>query len=120
MHRPAKMAEALKEAIAEVVGFELNDPRLESVIVTDVVVADDLRDAKVFILAEGSEKEINAILAGLRRAEGFVRRQIALELELRHVPHLHFVRDTAEENAARVGAILQELSNSSEIETKEE
>ncbi|MBX3288610.1 MAG: 30S ribosome-binding factor RbfA [Acidobacteria bacterium] len=120
MHRPAKMAETLKEAIAEVVGFELNDPRLESVIVTDVVVADDLRDAKVFILAEGSEKEINAILAGLGRAEGFVRRQIALDLELRHVPHLHFVRDTAEENAARVGTILQELSGSSEIETKEE
>lgn len=120
MHRSAKMSEALKEEIAEVVGFELTDPRLESVTVTDVVVADDLRDAKVFILAEGSEKEINEVLAGLKRAEGYVRSQIALDLELRHVPHLHFVRDTAEENAAKVGAILQELSDSSDFETREE
>ena len=48
MRRPEKMAEALKEEIAEVVGFELEDPRVEAVTVTDVKVSDDLRDAKVY------------------------------------------------------------------------
>ncbi|MBK6723709.1 MAG: ribosome-binding factor A [Acidobacteria bacterium] len=48
MRRPERLAERLKVQIAEVVGFELTDPRLESVVVTDVTVSDDLRDAKVF------------------------------------------------------------------------
>jgi len=43
--RPERLAETLREEISEVVGFELDDPRLVSVTVTDVVVADDLRDA---------------------------------------------------------------------------
>ena len=43
--RPERLAETLRAEIGEVVGFELDDPRLEAVTVTDVVVADDLRDA---------------------------------------------------------------------------
>ena len=50
--------------IAEVVGFELTDPRLESVVVTDVTVSDDLRDAKVFCFIQGSEDDELCSLAG--------------------------------------------------------
>jgi ribosome-binding factor A len=109
MRRPERLAEALKEEIAEVVGFELKDPRVETVTVTDVEVSDDLRDAKVFVLIDGSEDEINAALKTLRKASVFVRQQVTMDLSLRHAPHLHFVRDTAEENAARIGTILQRL-----------
>ena len=45
----------LKEEIAEVVGFELDDPRVQSVTVTDVEVSENLRDAKVYVLIDGSE-----------------------------------------------------------------
>ncbi len=53
MKRPERLAEALKEEIAEVVGFELEDPRVESVTVTDVKVTEDLRDAKVYVAGRG-------------------------------------------------------------------
>lgn len=109
MRRPERFAEALKEEIAEVVGFELDDPRLNSATVTDVVVASDLSDAKVYVLVRGTEDEIEKALKTLGRASAFVRQQVALNLELRHVPHLHFIRDAAEENAARVGEILEGL-----------
>ena len=115
MRRPERFAEALKEEIAEVVGFELDDPRLEMVTVTDVVVAADLRDAKVYVLVRGSEDEINSALKALHKAEGFVRQQVALNLDLRHAPHVHFVRDTAEENASRVSEILDDLTAKGEI-----
>ena len=62
MRRPERLGEALKIEISEVVGFELDDPRLEMITVTDVVVADDLRDAKVFVLVRGSEEEIENAL----------------------------------------------------------
>jgi len=50
MRRPERLGEVLKVEISEVVGFELDDPRLEMVTVTDVEVSGDLRDAKVYVL----------------------------------------------------------------------
>ena len=120
MRRPERLAESLREEITEVVGFELEDPRVEAVTVTDVRVSDDLRDAKVYVLVDGGEVEINAALKALQRAASFVRGQVAMNLSLRHVPHLHFVRDTAEENATRVGEILQDLTNKGEFQERTE
>lgn len=115
MRRPERLAEALREEIAEVVGFELDDPRVQTATVTDVHVADDLRDAKVYVIVEGSEGEIKKALMSLQRAAGFVRQQVALNLDLRYAPHLHFVRDTAEENASRVSTILDDLGSKGKI-----
>ncbi|MGB7203729.1 MAG: 30S ribosome-binding factor RbfA [Pyrinomonadaceae bacterium] len=115
MRRPQHLAESLKVEIAEIVGFELDDPRLETVTVTDVEVASDNRDAKVYVLIRGSEDEIEAALKALQHAATFVRQQVALSLSRHHAPHLHFVRDTAEENASRVGEILEELTLKGEI-----
>src|SRR5437867_1162143 len=116
MRRPERLAESLKEEIAEVVGFELDDPRLETVTVTDVEVAPDLRDAKVYVLVVGDESEVEAALKTLRHAATFVRQQVAMNLDMRFAPHIHFVRDTAEENAGRVGEILQTLDIKAESE----
>ncbi len=119
MRRPERLGEALKAEIAEVVGFDMDDPRLGSITVTDVSVAQDLRDAKVYVLVTGEEKEVDQALKALRNAATFVRQQVAMNLSLRHAPLLHFVRDTAEENAARVGAIIQDLTNRGEFREKD-
>ena len=119
MRRPERLAEALREEIAEVVGFELDDPRIVMVTVTDVKVSEDLRDAKVYVLVDGSEDEIKAALKALHHASSFVRQQVAMNLSMRFAPHMHFVRDTAEENAARVSSILTDLTSKGEIREKE-
>ena len=116
MRRPERLAETLKEEIAEVVGYELDDPALQNATVTEVEVSPDLRDAKVYVLINGEELEIRKTLKNLQHAAGFVRQQVALNLDLRFTPHIHFARDTAEENAARVGQLLNELSDRGEIE----
>ena len=118
--RSLKLAEALKDEISEVVGFELDDPRLERVTVTDVTVTEDLRDAKVFVLVQGDEKEVAEAMKALQNAMVFVRQQVAMNLSLRHVPHLHFARDTAEENAARVNQLLSGITIDGELTEKEE
>src|SRR4051794_5797075 len=115
MRRPERLGEALKVEISEVVGFELDDPRLEAVTVTDVEVAPDMRDAKVFVLIRGTEDEIDEALKTLRHASTFVRQQVALNLDMRFAPHVHFVRDTAEENASRVSEILDDLAAKGEL-----
>ncbi len=120
MRRPERLAEALREEIAEVVGFELDDPRIVMVTVTDVKVSEDLRDAKVYVLVDGSEEEIKAALKALHHASSFVRQQVAMNLSMRFAPHMHFVRDTAEENASRVSSILTDLTIKGEIREKED
>jgi ribosome-binding factor A len=120
MRRPERLAETLREEIAEVVGFELDDPRVEMATVTDVNVSDDLRDAKVFVLVNGTEDEIKSALKALQNAALFVRQQVAMNLSMRFAPHLHFVRDTAEENASRVTSLLSDLTIQGEINEKED
>ena len=119
MKRPERLAEALREEITEVVGYELEDPRVQTVTVTEVKVTDDLRDAKVYVVVEGSEEEVRKALAALQHAAVYIRQQVTMNLSLRHAPHLHFARDTAEENAARVGQILEGLAAKGEFEDRE-
>ncbi len=111
MRRPEKMAEVLREEIAEIVGFELVDPRLQMVTVTEVRVSDNLRDATVYAVVEGSEKEKVEAFGVLQKASGYVRQQVAHSLNLRHAPVLHFIRDTVEENAVRIDELIEEVSH---------
>lgn len=109
MRRPERFAETLREEIMEIVGYELEDPRILSATVTEVRLSDNMRDAKVFILVEGEENEIRETMKALHHAEKFVRQQVALNLNLRHAPQIHFVRDTVEEQAQRIDRILEEI-----------
>ncbi|MDQ2745686.1 MAG: 30S ribosome-binding factor RbfA [Acidobacteriota bacterium] len=120
MRRPERLAETLREQITEIVGYELDDPRLISVTVTEVRVAESLRDAKVYVVVGGTEEQIREGLKALQHAATFVRQQVALSLELRHAPILNFVRDTVEENAARVSELLGEIDLTEAVEEESE
>jgi ribosome-binding factor A len=113
MRRPERMAEALREEITEIVGYELEDPRVQAATVTDVRLSENGRDAKVFVLVEGDEKEIREAMQALHHAEKFVRRQVALNMNLHHAPQIHFIRDTVEERAGRIDRILEEIKEAS-------
>ncbi len=109
MRRPERLAEVLRAEVTEIVGYEMDDPRLLGVTVTDVRVSENLREAKVYVVVEGSENEIKEALKALQNAATFVRQQVALSLDLRRAPLINFVRDTVEENAARVQQLLEEI-----------
>jgi ribosome-binding factor A len=114
MRRPERVADMLREEIMQIVGYELEDPRVQAVTVTDVRLSDDLRDASVYVLVEGNEEEITSALAALRHAAPYVRKQVGFALQLRHTPEIHFIRDTVEERGSRVDKLLQGLELESE------
>jgi ribosome-binding factor A len=116
MRRPERVADMLREEIMQIVGYELEDPRVQAVTVTDVRLSDNLRDASVYVLVEGSEDEIIAALVALRHAAPYVRKQVGFALQLRHTPEIHFIRDTVEERGARVDKLLQGIER--ELENK--
>jgi ribosome-binding factor A len=111
MRRPERIADMLREEIMQIVGYELEDPRVQAATVTDVRLSENLRDASVFVLVEGTEDEILAALAALRHAAPYVRKQVGFALNLRHTPEIHFIRDTVEERAARTDRLLEVLGH---------
>ncbi len=90
-------------------GFEMADPRVERVTVTDVRVTENLRDASVYVMAEGTEAEKAEAMKALQKAAPYVRRQLGIALNLKYTPELHFVRDTVEEAATRVEELLSSI-----------
>ena len=99
----------IREEVSQIVGYELDDPRVETVVVTDVRVSENLRDASVYVTAGGTEAEKTAAMKALQHAAPYIRRQLSILLNLKYTPELHFVRDTVEESAARVDELLSEI-----------
>ena len=110
MRRAERVADIIREEISQIVGYELEDPRLTMVTVTDVRLSDNRRDAQVYVTVAGDEEEHRLALAALRHAAPYVRKQLSLSLNLPRTPEIHFVRDTVEEHGERVDQLLQELA----------
>ncbi len=106
-HRARRVAEAVREELAEIIGFEMADPRLLLVDVTAVSVTPDSRHALVKVSLAGGEAERQAALAALRNAERYLRQELAGRLNLRKIPELHFERDTCPDAATRVEILLK-------------
>ena len=119
MRRAERTADTLKEEIAQIVGYELEDPRLTMVTVTDVRLSSDKRSARVYVTIAGDENEHKAALAALKHAAPYVRKQLGLSLNLPRTPEIHFVRDRVEEEGERVDQLLQEIEREWESQGKE-
>src|ERR1035441_10233658 len=93
VRRILRVSEAVKEELYEIIGFEMEDPRLLEVEVTDVQVSPDSRHAAVKVGLRGVERRRNQALAALEHASGYLRQELASRLQLRHIPELHFEQD---------------------------
>lgn len=119
MRRPERVADILREEISQIVGYELEDPRLTMVTVTDVRLSENLRDARVYVTVLGDEEEHRKALDALRHAAPYVRKQLGLSLNLPRTPEIHFVRDRVEEKGERVDELLREIGKDWEGKEKE-
>jgi ribosome-binding factor A len=111
-HRTLRVSEAVREELAEIIGFELEDPRLLAVDVTEVQVSPDSRHASVKVAVRGTPREQAQALAALEHAEGFLRRQLASRLQLRRVPELQFDLDKNPDVEGRIDLLLKRAKKS--------
>src|SRR5260370_31724249 len=97
MRRPERVADIIREEISQIVGYELEDPRLTMVTVTDVRLSENRRDAQVFVTVAGDEEEHRLALAPPPPPPPHAPQHPTLSLNLPRTPEIHFVRDTVEE-----------------------
>lgn len=105
--RIERVSALLQEELGGIIGTGLSDPRLHRLItVTGVRVSADLEHATIAVSILGEDVERGAALRALETAKGYIRKQLAPRLQLRHVPDLHFTLDTTAEEASRVLAAM--------------
>ncbi len=100
----------VQRVLAEIIRGEIKDPRISPLTsVVAVEVAPDLKNCKAWISVLGGEEEREATLAGLRSAEGFIRRQIAQRINLRNTPEITFVMDQSIEYGVNMSHKIDEI-----------
>ncbi len=108
--RIERVNQLIKEELASLLHREIRDPRLSAMIsITDVETSPDLGNATVRVSILGSEEEVRQAMVALRRASGYLRREMAGRLRLRKTPELTFKLDTSIEKGARVLELLREI-----------
>lgn len=94
-HRSERVSEAIREELSELIAYEMQDPRVQGVDVTEVLLSPDLRHAHVRLHLEGDSQAQSECLEAISGARRYLRRQLAARIRLHRMPELHFEPDYA-------------------------
>jgi ribosome-binding factor A len=106
--RPRRVAEQIQRELAELIQLEVKDPRVGMVTLTDVEVTPDYSHAKIYFTLLNQGHPLDETLAGLNRAAGYLRSQLAHRMRLRVMPQLHFVFDSSVERGVQLSHLIEE------------
>lgn len=103
-----RIASMLEKEISYILMTEVKDPDIKFVTVTNVKLASDLGYAKVYLTVLDQNKK-DETLRSLKAARGFIRRELANRVEIRHIPELDFVYDESIEYGKKIEDIIEEI-----------
>ena len=105
--RARKLADRIREIVAEALEKRVKDPRLGFVTVTDTKVTGDLQHATIFYTVFGDAEDHTATAAALESAKGILRSEVGRRTGIRLTPTLEFIADAIPENAAHIEELLR-------------
>jgi ribosome-binding factor A len=111
-HRTGRVSEAVREELSEIISFEMEDPRLDGLVVTEVQVSSDMRHAHVKVGVEAGNPQPLKALKALEHAASYLRHELATRLSLRKTPELHFAIDEHPEAPERIELLLKRARKS--------
>ena len=79
--------------------------------VVAVEVAPDLKTCKAYISVLGDEEAQKNTLAGLRSAEGYIRRTLAKNINLRNTPEVKFIMDQSIAYGVKMSKLIDEVNH---------
>ncbi len=104
-----RVAERIRILLSELLIREISDPSLQGITFTKVELDPELMFAKIYVNALGEEDRKKEVLQGLKRAKGFLRREIGRGVRLRNTPELVFRWDETLEYSERINRLLSSL-----------
>ena len=110
--RGDRVAEQIRRELAELIRMEVKDPRVGFVTLTAVEVTPDYAHAKVYFTTLEGASAIPELAEGLKRASGFLRRELGRRVRIHTTPELHWVYDRSIENGAEISALIDKAVKS--------
>ena len=109
--RMNRVADQIQRDLAEIIAYELKDPRVSMITITEVQVTPDYAHAKVFFtMLLDDPVAVQNTLQGLRKASGFIRGQLGRRLTIHMIPELHFVHDTSTARGIELSRLIDEAN----------
>jgi ribosome-binding factor A len=116
--RSDRVAEQVRRDLADLIRSELKDPRVGMISLTAVELTPDYAHAKVYFATLHAE-HLEEIERGLKRASGFLRRELGRRIHIHTLPELHFVYDNSIERGASLSLLINQ-ANALSDQTPEE
>lgn len=109
--RGLRVADQIQKDLSELIAFELKDPRVGMVTISEVQLTPDYAHAKIYftLLKDGAE-EVRQTLEGLNKASGYLRNQLGKRLHIHTLPSLHFVHDTSTVRGMAMSALIDQAN----------
>ena len=101
-----KVEVKIQRILSELFSSKISDPRLKNVIISEVRVTRDISSAKVFFLILNDQYESKQIQLILRKATGFLKKEMSSQLNLKKLPNLIFIYDTKEQDALYMNNLI--------------
>lgn len=100
----------VQRELANLIRSGIKDPRISPLTtVVAVEVAPDLKTAKAYISVLGDEEARKNTLAGLKSAEGYIRRELARSVNLRNTPEIKFIVDQSIEYGVSMSKLIDDV-----------
>lgn len=110
--RSERVAQMIIRHLAVILRNDVKDPRVSGLTITDVDVTKDLRQAKVFVTSMlDSDADVEETMEAVDRANGFLRRNLANAIDMRHCPNLIFAYDNSIAQGAKMSALIDKALN---------
>lgn len=107
--RSQRVSEQILRELAELVRLEVKDPRVGFITLTEVELTPDYAHAKVYFTSMTGQDDLEETLAGLRRASGFLRRELGRRVRIHTTPELHFHYDKSVEQGSRMSQLIDKV-----------
>ena len=101
----------VQKELSSIIRGEIKDPRIHPMTsVMAVEVAPDLKTCKAYISVLGNQEAKEATIRGLNSAEGYIRRQLARNLNLRNTPEIRFILDESIEYGVNMSKLIDDVA----------
>lgn len=107
--RSQRVSEQILRELAELIRLEVKDPRVGFITLTEVEVTPDYAHAKVYFTSMAGQASVEEILVGLRRASGFLRRELGRRIRIHTLPELHFHYDHSVEHGSHMSKLIDQV-----------
>ena len=108
--RVHRISSVIRKEIAKIIQNDINDQRIKDVIITDVEMSKDLKNARIFFIVfnnkEKRDEEIKLITKTINASKLFFKKQLSKNSNLRSVPNLRFIYDETESKAYELEQLI--------------